>query len=460
MNQARRWWPGLVLVALLWALAVWRETGQVERDMIERARAALSDTLLVDLGLSAAGRDVTLAAAAFSENGRQSALQFVEAEPGIRRVIDRTRLVAEASPFVWSAKRTVTGITLSGSVPLPATRAKLLDMARHVAGNGESVDDMNYARGAQPRFDAAALILLEQLGSLKSGEVRLSAGQVEIFGTARELGAREVIGAALRALPEGFSIKTFSVEAPPFVFRATKDPVAGTVTLSGNVPDAAARAALVSDAMRRVYGERVVDEVKTSPGSPNGFVQAAREAIGQLARLSTGMLTITDRQIDLSGDALYEAAAAQIRNALPAQVPQGYRVKTDISVRPPAAQVDVTICQQIFNDTLTRNQIRFESGSAEINRESVALLDRLVEIALRCPSARIEIEGHTDTDGDPAANLALSQARAESVAAFLVEAGLPASRVQATGHGSTRPIATNDTPQGKASNRRIEFHLK
>lgn len=172
------------------------------------------------------------------------------------------------------------------------------------------------------------------------------------------------------------------------------------------------------------------------------------------------MLVLSDKQVTLSGDALYDNAATQIRAQLPGGVPQGFQVKTEISVRPPAAQVDITICQQIFNDTLSQNQIRFESGSAKINSELVALLDRLVEIALRCPSAKINIEGHTDSDGDADANQALSQARAEAVATFLVEAGLPSNRVEAAGFGSTRPIASNDTPQGKASNRRIEFHLK
>jgi len=459
MNQARKWWPGLVLVAVLWAIAGWHSLAGVERDMARRARQALEDTLLDDVRLSAAGRDVTLKAAAFSPDGQKSAVQFVEAAPGIRLVRDQTRLVPQASPFVWSARRDVTGITLSGDVPLPATRNKLMDLARLAAGGNQANDRMRYARGNAPRFDAAALLVLDQLGRLKTGEVRLVGSEVEVRGTARELGGREAVNAALKTLPQGFKVKSVAVEAPPFVFQANKDPVAGTVTLKGSLPDEAARAALVADAGRRVYGERIVDDLKISAGAPAGFQQAARTAIGELARLSTGMLTLSDRKVTLSGDALYEAAAAQIRERLPARVPKGYDVKTEISVRPPAAQVDITICQQIFNDTLSRNQIRFESGSAAINSESTALLDRLVEIALRCPAARIEIEGHTDSDGDAAANLALSQSRAEAVAAFLVKAGIPQARIHASGYGQTRPIAPNDTAQGKASNRRIEFHL-
>ncbi len=460
MNQARKWWPGLVLVAILWGLAIWHSTEAVERDMVARAEDALKDSLLTGMQLGAAGRDVTMAAAAFSEEGRKSAVQFVETEPGIRLVIDRTKLVPEASPFVWGAKRNVTGISLSGAVPLPAIRAKVLEAARNAASGGEVSDKMEFGRGAPQRWDAAALVLIEQLGKLKDGEVQLNGTQVSITGMARDIGGREVIALGLRHLPEGFTIASMRVDAPPFVFRATKDPVASTVVLSGNAPDANARAALVAEAGRKIYGERIVDELKLSPGAPANFAQAASAALSHLARLSTGMLTMSDRQIALSGDALYEAAAAQIRNTLPANLPQGYQAKAEISVRPQAAQVDITICQQIYTDTLTKNRIRFESGSANINADSTALLDRLVEIAQRCPSAKIDIEGHTDSDGDADANLKLSQARARAVADFLTKAGLPNDRISSNGFGPTRPIASNETPEGKAINRRIEFHLK
>jgi OOP family OmpA-OmpF porin len=88
------------------------------------------------------------------------------------------------------------------------------------------------------------------------------------------------------------------------------------------------------------------------------------------------------------------------------------------------------------------------------------LLDRLIETALRCPTVNIEVAGHTDTDGENAANQALSEKRAQAVVDYLVKAGLPASRFTAIGYGSTQPVATNDSDEGKAQNRRIEFVVK
>ena len=97
---------------------------------------------------------------------------------------------------------------------------------------------------------------------------------------------------------------------------------------------------------------------------------------------------------------------------------------------------------------------------AAAERLAAGLLDRLIETALRCPTANIEIAGHTDSDGDEAANQALSERRAKAVADYLVKAGLPDNRCSAVGYGATQPIAGNDTDQGKAQNRRIDFVVK
>ena len=88
------------------------------------------------------------------------------------------------------------------------------------------------------------------------------------------------------------------------------------------------------------------------------------------------------------------------------------------------------------------------------------LLDRLIETALRCPNVNIEIAGHTDADGEAAFNQSLSEKRAQAVTDYLVKAGLPANRFTAMGYGSTQPIAGNDTDEGKAQNRRIEFVVR
>jgi OOP family OmpA-OmpF porin len=455
-----KWWPGVIPLVILWAFAAWTSTAPLESDLSARTTASLKDTVLDRTKIAVAGRDITFAADAFSEDGRRSAVASVEAVPGVRLVNDETRLVPEARPFVWSAERDVVRVTLGGSTPLPAIKGRLLDAARASLSGVDVVDQMGLSRGAPPRFDAAALLLIDQIGKLKDGKITISDTQVSLSGMARDLGGREAIVAALKNLPEGFSVAANQIKAPPYIFQAYKDPVAATLTLTGYVPDNNVHAALVAAAGRKFFSEKAVDNLKASVGAPAGFANAVIPALGALSRLSTGTLVVSDREVKLSGDALYEAAAGQIRAGLTKDVPQGWQAKPEISVKPAAAPVDATVCQQLFSDLLGRGKIRFESGRAAIDPDSAGLLDRLIETALRCPTANIEIAGHTDADGDDGFNQALSEKRAQAVADYLVKAGLPADRFKAMGYGGLQPVASNDTDEGKAQNRRIEFLVR
>jgi OOP family OmpA-OmpF porin len=274
---------------------------------------------------------------------------------------------------------------------------------------------------------------------------------------ARDLGGREAIAAALKNLPEGYAVAANEIKAPPYVFAANKDPVAGTVTLTGYVPDNAVHAALAAAAARKFFSEKIVDNLKASIGAPQGFASAVVPALGALSRLSTGTLEVSDREVKLSGDALFEAAAGQIRGGLSKGLPQGWQIKAEISVKPPAAPVDPTVCQQLFADLLHKGRIQFDSGSAAIDPDSAGLLDRLIETAMRCPTATIEIGGHTDSEGTEVNNQRLSLQRAQAVRTYLIGKGVAAPRLVAKGFGATVPIADNATPEGRAENRRIEF---
>ena len=455
-----KWWPGTIPLAILWGIAAWSNTVPLETDLAARSTTALKDTVLDKTQITVDGRDVSFAADAFSEDGRRNAVAAVEAVPGVRRVNDETRLVPEAKPFVWSAERDVVRVTLGGSASLPASKSKFVEAAHAALGNVEVADQMNLSRGAPPRFDAAALLLIEQIAKLKDGKITISDNKVSLSGMARELGGREAIATGLNNLPEGFSVAADDIKAPPYVFQAYKDPVAVALTLTGYVPDDKVHAALVASAGRKFFNEKVVDNLKASVGAAGGFAAAVGPALGALSRLSTGTLVVSDRELKLSGDAFYDAAAVQIRAGLGKDFPQGWQFKADISVKPAAAPVDATVCQQLFSDLLGRGNIRFLPGQAAIDPDSAGLLDRLIETALRCPSANIEIAGHTDADGEDGFNQALSEKRAQAVMDYLVKAGLPADRFTAVGYGSTQPIASNETDEGKAHNRRIEFVVR
>src|SRR5205085_3715797 len=108
----------------------------------------------------------------------------------------------------------------------------------------------------------AAALLLDQVGKLKDGKIALSDTKVSLSGMARDLGGREAIAAALRNLPEGFSVAANDIKAPPYIFQAYKDPVASTLTLTGYVPGGNVHADVVAAASRKFFSEKVVDNLR------------------------------------------------------------------------------------------------------------------------------------------------------------------------------------------------------
>ncbi len=103
-------------------------------------------------------------------------------------------------------------------------------------------------------------------------------------------------------------------------------------------------------------------------------------------------------------------------------------------------------------------QVQFETGTAVIHGDSSALLEQVAEVLRSHPEIQsCEVAGHTDNVGTPELNLQLSEARARAVMAWLVGHGIEATRLTARGYGETRPLADNESEQGRARNRRVEF---
>ena len=109
--------------------------------------------------------------------------------------------------------------------------------------------------------------------------------------------------------------------------------------------------------------------------------------------------------------------------------------------------------------TVVLENIFFETGKATLKPESFPQLEQVLKFLNSNPGVRMEISGHTDNTGSLKLNTRLSQSRAEAVVDYLVEHGVDASRLDAKGYAFSQPIAPNDTPEGRAKNRRVEFKI-
>ena len=101
--------------------------------------------------------------------------------------------------------------------------------------------------------------------------------------------------------------------------------------------------------------------------------------------------------------------------------------------------------------------IKFDVAKASIKPESMGIINYVVKMMTDHPELNFSVEGHTDSDGESASNQKLSEARAKAVTETMINAGISADRLSSKGYGETKPMTSNDTPEGKAQNRRVEF---
>lgn len=110
-----------------------------------------------------------------------------------------------------------------------------------------------------------------------------------------------------------------------------------------------------------------------------------------------------------------------------------------------------------FEPVVLSSEVNFAFDSDELRPEASITLDEVAHRLRENPELRIRIDGHTDAVGTAEYNLDLSQRRANSVKAYLVSQGIDERRMLATGYGLDRPVASNETPEGRAENRRVEI---
>ena len=106
---------------------------------------------------------------------------------------------------------------------------------------------------------------------------------------------------------------------------------------------------------------------------------------------------------------------------------------------------------------LVTTGIKFDVNKATIKTESIGTINYVVKMMQDHPELKFSVEGHTDSDGEIVANQKLSEARAKSVVEAMVKAGISADRLSSKGFGESKPVSSNDSTEGKAQNRRVEF---
>ena len=353
-----------------------------------------------------------------------------------------------ANPYRWVAEKPVEGsLSISGYVP-----AESVENFLGVRAGDTGSLDVALASGAPEGFAADVIAGLDALAALESGRLALGADGWSLSGKALDESASSSVLAALGPRAKTWTMDIAVPPPPPppvdkgasdYMFSAFK-PADGKIVLAGDVPADATRAFL-----GMLAGEGAADGLMVRDGAPQNFVAGATAAVRALASLDSGRFDYRNFGWSFSGESAYEASREAARASLAALS------------GPPAWTIDITgptpleLCSSEVTAFDDRNAILFDAGSARITRESLPALAEIADVLKACPRATVQVEGHTDADGDEESNLILSVARAEAVVDRLVELGIGEARLYAIGYGESLPIASNETQDGKRRNRRI-----
>ncbi|QCP54817.1 BON domain-containing protein [Trinickia violacea] len=261
-------------------------------------------------------------------------------------------------------------------------------------------------------------------------------------------GASNSAGGSNAVAPAPAGNRAASSYTPP-----TANATPGQVVVSGKVPDEATRDAVLQR-LRDTYGAaNVVDQIEVgNVSTPANWAGNVQKLIGpQLKQISKGQLKIDGTSIDVKGEVNNEAQRQQIASDMANALNPTYTIRNGLRVS--ASE------QGLLDQTLANRTIEFETGSATLAPEGRAILNQMAAVLSKMPGKSVEIIGHTDNSGNRSSNIALSQARADAVKGYLVTQGIAPQSMATMGVGPDQPIASNDTADGRARNRRIEFRV-
>lgn len=331
MCQPKKWWWGLLPLALIWVLANWQKAGPIATDLkarAERAGATVAGAVpgIAPLTAAVAGRDVSIDGAVRAAELQPGVGRAVDAESGVRRVAAAVTVAQPLRPYLWTAERQGGAIVLTGAVPDDAVRAANVAAARAAFPNAQVTDNQRVAFGAPAGFAAAAAAALPELGKLSAGKVTLNDGSFCFEGAAATSESFADVVARVASAPQGFTRQACAVTPPPvspYIWSAQKA-ATGAITLSGFYPTDAVRSEINAAIRAANPGAQVADTMRAAAGAPQTLMAMVQAAASQLAAMVEGTASVSDSAFSVNGrgPAGFEACEA-LRRALPGQMPSG-----------------------------------------------------------------------------------------------------------------------------------------
>lgn len=421
--------------------------------------------------ISVAADAVTVTAIATSDAEKrtlESELARMRPE-GLPVTIDISAPRPVITPFTLRFVKDAEGARFDAcSADTEAARSRILAAA--IAAGMEGKGSCTIGLGVpSPRWAEAAEAAIRAVTAIGSATVTFSDADVSLIaaeGTDQAAFDRAV-GELKAALPASFSLdaslpRPATVAAGPAEFTATLA-ADGKVELRGRLTDDMVRAAVDSFAKVEFGAGKVYNATRLDPELPDGWPVRVLAGIEALGELEEGSLLVRQDTVEVSGVTGSQNARGRISQILSGKLGQGQTFKVavryDEELDPLAALPTPEECIATLDAILAEQKITFPPGSAEIDAPTGQLMTRIADALNECTALPLEIAGHTDAQGSEEGNRALSQARADAILLALQGRRVEVSLMRAVGYGESRPIADNDSEEGREANRRIEFTL-
>ncbi len=354
-------------------------------------------------------------------------------------------------------------------------RADILTAARAAGVRGEI--HCPVALGAPTKdWNLAVMAAIRAVREFGGGSVTFSDADITLVApdTIAPPVFDKVTGELEAALPEVFSLHAILPE-PVLVDRAAagNDPAVaefvatmspeGLVQLRGRLRDEVERDVAESFARARFGIDRVYVATRLDAELPQGWLVRVLAGIESLSLLENGSVVVQGNVVDIQGVTGNPDARFEIARLMSEKLGEAENFRIDVTydeaLDPQAALPSPQECVDRINAVLAERKVTFAAGSAEIDPQAEATIDRIAEIMQECQDVAMEIGGYTDSQGREEMNLSLSQARAQAVLNALLARRVLTTNLVAHGYGEENPVADNDTEAGREANRRIEFRL-
>ncbi|WP_246696621.1 OmpA family protein [Methylobacterium planeticum] len=377
-------------------------------DFLAAAHFAVARLRLLARGAVATVKDTTLSFEGEAVGvAEYDALRTALANPPLGFSIGHADILPPTVPdFHFGIERgRAGGLVLTGYVTSESERARVRALATEAA-DGAFVDDrMRTARGLPASVDGAALarFAFAVVALLQEGAVEFDKDALGVSGYALDAQAVGEVDALIRdQRPAGVAARPVALNVRPLSpYRVAIRREAESVTLTGHLPDVAARERLLIALRPRFFRERIIDKTRLAAGAPDGLVRAFEVAIPNLATLASGDLSANDRRLVLTGESLYPASASRIDATLPGMMPPGWTALARVQARNPTERRDAETCRSRFEVDTAARHLRFEPGTTTIRPDFYPVLDNLAVLAKACPDLRVTVTGHVDPTPPP-----------------------------------------------------------